>query len=225
MRIRRCSLIKGKLIEGTRQDERRELFSFRKLLSLFWRRIVTASVNDLLHARTRPGASSDVAWNLWSAPKIDHVRSSEIDRVAQVGRETLRARIDVCGLRLSRHRFNYEWETGNVAETGNETAILQMNARTVVSVLAIYLREQKVTYRDAVMKERQNFSDGGGSLSRHKAVMQLPFFLYDTECTRLQLIMAFAYSEENCARRKIIFSRFCGNNFFPSFFPHSFFPL
>lgn len=33
-------------------------------------------------------------------------------------------------------------------------AILQMNARTVVSVLAIYSREQKVTYRDAVMKER-----------------------------------------------------------------------
>jgi len=35
-------------------------------------------------------------------------------------------------------------ETENVVETGNETAILQMNARTVVSVLAIYSREQKV---------------------------------------------------------------------------------
>jgi len=51
---------------------------------------------------------------------------------------------------------------------------LQMNERTVVSVLAIYSREQKVTYRDAVMKERQNFRMAARSLSRHKAVMQLP---------------------------------------------------
>lgn len=51
---------------------------------------------------------------------------------------------------------------------------LQMNELTVVSVLAIYSREQKVTYRDAVMKERQNFRTAARSLSRHKAVMQLP---------------------------------------------------
>lgn len=88
------------------------------------------------------------------------------------------------------YRFNYEW-TGNVAETGDETAIPQMNARTVVSVLAIYSHEQKVTYRDAVMKERQKLLTTPFFISRHKMVMQLPFFLYDTEYTRLRLITAF----------------------------------
>jgi len=98
---------------------------------------------------------------------------------------------------LSRHGIDLITD-----ETGDETAILQMNARTVVSVLAIYIRANKKWRIETRLwkRERQNFSDGGGSLSRHKAIMQLPFFLYDTECTRLQLIMAFAYGEENCTR-------------------------